>query len=230
MSKYQAVLFDLDGTLLDTSEGILSSVKYTIDVMGFEPIDDDLFETFIGPPIQHTLQRIYNLDDATRDKAAAVFRDHYSTVDLCKAKLYDGVLETLSELKKKGIKIAVATYKREDYAAKILDEFGISPYCDWIQGSDFAGKLTIVIDKENEGVSSARNMGIEQATGEYIMFCDSDDSVHPQWCEYMLEQIKRYPADLISCRHLMVADKEMISSQGIDCRDSEPATYSVCSD
>lgn len=142
MSKYQAVLFDLDGTLMDTSEGILSSVKYTIDVMGFEPIDDDYFETFIGPPIQHTLQRIYHLDDATRDKAAAVFREHYSTVDLCKAKLYDGVLETLSELKQKGIKIAVATYKREDYTTKLLDEFGISPYCDWIQGSDFAGKLT----------------------------------------------------------------------------------------
>ena len=142
MSKYQAVLFDLDGTLLDTSEGILSSIKYTIGVMGFEPIDDDYFETFIGPPIQHTLQRIYHLDDATRDKAAAIFREHYSTVDLCKAKLYDGVLETLSELKQKGIKIAVATYKREDYTTKLLDEFGISPYCDWIQGSDFAGKLT----------------------------------------------------------------------------------------
>ena len=142
MNKYQAVLFDLDGTLLDTSEGILSSVKYTIDVMGFEPIDEDYFETFIGPPIQHTLQKIYHLDDATRDKAAAVFREHYSTVDLCKAKLYDGVLETLSELKKNGIKIAVATYKREDYTKKLLDEFGISQYCDWIQGSDFAGKLT----------------------------------------------------------------------------------------
>lgn len=142
MSNYQAVLFDLDGTLLDTSEGILSSVKYTIDVMGFEPIDDGFFETFIGPPIQHTLQRIYHLDDATRDKAAAVFREHYSTVDLCKAKLYDGVLVTLSEIKQKGIKIAVATYKREDYTTKLLDKFGISPYCDWIQGSDFAGILT----------------------------------------------------------------------------------------
>lgn len=142
MSKYKAVLFDLDGTLLDTSEGILSSVKYTIDVMGFESINEDYFETFIGPPIQHTLQKIYHLDDATRDKAASVFREHYSTVDLCKAKLYDGVLETLSELKKYGIKIAVATYKREDYTTKLLDEFGISQFCDWIQGSDYAGKLT----------------------------------------------------------------------------------------
>lgn len=142
MSKYQAILFDLDGTLLDTSEGILSSVKYTIDVMGFEPIEEDYFETFIGPPIQHTLQKIYHLDDKTRDKAAAVFREHYSTVDLCKAKLYEGVLETLSELKKYGVKIAVATYKREDYTIKLLDEFEISQYCDWIQGSDFAGKLS----------------------------------------------------------------------------------------
>ena len=63
-------------------------------------------------------------------------------MDLCKAKLYDGVLETLSKLKQRGVKVAVATYKREDYAAKILDVFRITPYCDWIQGSDFAGKLS----------------------------------------------------------------------------------------
>ena len=142
MSEYRAVLLDLDGTLLDTSEGIISSVKYTIDAMGFEPLDNRLYEQFIGPPIQNSFQRIYHLDDSTRDQAASVFREHYSTVDLCKAKLYHGVLETLSELKIKGFKCAVATYKRFDYAKTLLDAFEISRYCDSIQGSDFEGKLT----------------------------------------------------------------------------------------
>ena len=142
MSEYRAVLFDLDGTLLDTSEGIISSVKYTIDAMGFEPLDNRLYEQFIGPPIQNSFQKIYHLDDSTRDQAASVFREHYSTVDLCKAKLYHGVLETLSELKIMGFKCAVATYKRIDYAKTLLDEFEISCYCDSIQGSDFEGKLT----------------------------------------------------------------------------------------
>lgn len=139
------------------------------------------------------------------------------------------------------ISIIIPVYNTEKYLSRCFDSIILQTYKDIeiiiindgstdnslsiIRDYEKKDNRIIVIDKENEGVSSARNMGIEQATGEYIMFCDSDDSVHPQWCEYMLEQIKRYPADLISCRYLMVADMEMISSQGIDCRDSEPATY-----
>ena len=141
MTKYKAVIFDLDGTLLNTSEGIISSVKYTIEKMGFEPLDEDVLTSFIGPPVQNSFQRVYNLDEETKNKVAAIFREHYSTVDLCKAKLYDGVIETLAQIRQKAIKIGVATYKRKDYARTILDEFGISEYCDSIVGSDFEGKF-----------------------------------------------------------------------------------------
>ena len=60
MGKYEIAVFDVDGTLLDTTEGVLASVKYTIDKMGFEPLSEDDLKTFIGPPIQvnivHLLQ------------------------------------------------------------------------------------------------------------------------------------------------------------------------------
>lgn len=165
MQKYKALLFDLDGTLLDTSEGITSSVKYTIDCMGFEPISDERIKSFIGPPIQNTFKKVYNLNDEDTSKTAAIFRERYSTVDLLKAKPYDGVLETLAKLKKDGYYIGVATYKREDYAKKIVDHFGISQYCDVIEGSDFDGKLSkadiinICIDKLNVSKSEILMVG-----------------------------------------------------------------------
>ena len=48
MGKYEIAVFDVDGTLLDTTEGVLASVKYTIDKMGFEPLSEDVLKTFIG--------------------------------------------------------------------------------------------------------------------------------------------------------------------------------------
>ena len=142
MNKYKALLFDLDGTLLDTSEGIISSVKYAVDCIGLEPLSDDKIKSFIGPPIQNTFRKIYNLNDEETSRISAIFRERYSTVDLLKAKLYDSVLETLEILKNEGYVIGIATYKREDYAKKIVEYFGISQFCDVIEGSDFAGKLT----------------------------------------------------------------------------------------
>ena len=142
MNKYKALLFDLDGTLLDTSEGIISSVKYAIECTGLESLSDDKIKSFIGPPIQNTFRKFYNLNDEETSKISAIFRERYSTVDLLKAKLYDSVLETLEILKNEGYVIGIATYKREDYAKKIVEYFGISQFCDVIEGSDFAGKLT----------------------------------------------------------------------------------------
>lgn len=61
MGKYEIAVFDVDGTLLDTTEGVLASVKYTIDKMGFEPLSEDVLKTFIGPPIQDSFAKAYNL-------------------------------------------------------------------------------------------------------------------------------------------------------------------------
>ena len=61
MRKYDAVIFDLDGTLLDTSEGIFRSVGYVIKSSNLPAITDDVMRTFIGPPIQRSLARVCDL-------------------------------------------------------------------------------------------------------------------------------------------------------------------------
>ena len=136
------VSFDLDGTLLDTSEGIVQSVKYTVENMGLTLPDGIDMGFFIGPPIQMSLQKCFNLDAETSQKGADIFRAYYKSEALFMAKPYDGVFELLEELRNRELQIGVATYKREDYALEILRHFHIADYCDVMCGADNNNILT----------------------------------------------------------------------------------------
>ncbi|MBO4267589.1 MAG: HAD hydrolase-like protein [Lachnospiraceae bacterium] len=142
MRRYDAVIFDLDGTLLDTSEGIFRSVLYAIETLGYEKVSSDVLRTFIGPPIQKSFARVYGLEKEEADKAADVFRNRYKEDDILLAVPYEGIFETLAKLRESGVKTAVATYKRQDYAGKLLMHFGFDKAVDAICGSDAEGKLS----------------------------------------------------------------------------------------
>lgn len=139
--KTKAVLFDLDGTLLNTGEGIACSVFHTISVMQLPPISSEEVSAFIGPPIQESLKRHFGLSDEDVQKGADIFRTYYKDRALFKADLYPGVIDLLKLLKQKDFLIGVATYKREDYAIRILNHFGILEYCDVVHGADNENKL-----------------------------------------------------------------------------------------
>ena len=134
--RYKLVVFDLDGTLLDTSEGVLAAARYTIKQFGFRELDDSQMKSFIGPPIQESFAKAYHLDGDILQDIATVFRDRYKSVDLLKAVPYDGIYDSLQDLRRSGIKLAVATYKREDYALRILEHFGFDKYFDVMHGAD----------------------------------------------------------------------------------------------
>ncbi|MBQ8983560.1 MAG: HAD-IA family hydrolase [Lachnospiraceae bacterium] len=142
MNRYDIAVFDVDGTLLDTSEGILNSVKHTIDVFGKPMPDPETLRSFIGPPIQNSFQKEYGLSKEEADTMAAEFRKVYKDIYLFGAVPYEGIYECMDTLRKAGVKLAVATYKRQDYAEKILKHFAFDRYCDVIYGSDFEGKLS----------------------------------------------------------------------------------------
>lgn len=137
----KGVLFDLDGTLLDTSEGILESVEYTIHTLKHPMLPKHELLQFVGPPIQNSLITFLGLNPEEAQQGATIFRNYYKEKALYKASVYEDILSTLAYLKQKHIKIGVATYKREDYAKTLLTHFGISPYCDVIHGADNDNKL-----------------------------------------------------------------------------------------
>lgn len=141
MKKYEIAVFDVDGTLLDTREGVLASVEHAIRKFGYPMPEPEVLRSFIGPPIQDSFARTYQLDKTQADAMAAEFRLSYKDVNLTKAEPYEGIYELMEELVKRGIRIAVATYKRQDYAERILKYFGFDRYSNILYGSDFEGKL-----------------------------------------------------------------------------------------
>ena len=138
----KAILFDLDGTLLDTTEGVLESALFAAKEMGFDPLPYDIMLKFVGPPIQNSFIHYYGCSSEQAQLAAEFFRNYYKNHALYKAELYPSVIKTLSEIKKRGLSIGVATYKREDYAISILDYFGITQFCKSVHGADNFNRLT----------------------------------------------------------------------------------------
>lgn len=141
MQHFDTIVFDVDGTLLDTTEGVLASVKYTIQKFGFEMLSEEKLKKFIGPPIQNSFAKAYNLEGDILQDIATVFRNRYKDFDLLKAKPYDGIYELFEKIVAEGKKVAVATYKRQDYATEILKKFGFDQYTEILYGADHENKL-----------------------------------------------------------------------------------------
>lgn len=141
MKKYEIAVFDVDGTLLDTTEGVLAAVRYTIEKMGFKPLSAAQLLSFIGPPIQDSFAKAYRLEGVILQEIATCFRNRYKDYELMKAAPYEGIYEVFDVLKEKGVKLAVATYKRQDYAEAILKHFGFDRYTRILYGADHENKL-----------------------------------------------------------------------------------------
>ena len=140
--NYSLAIFDLDGTLMDTSEGILLALRYTADTFGIDISKFGDLSCFIGPPIQYSIQKFWNVSKQTAEDMAFVFRTQYKNNYLYIAKPYDGIYTALETLQRSGLALAVATYKRQDYMNQLLDHFHFSQYMKASYGSDMDGKFT----------------------------------------------------------------------------------------
>ena len=170
MRRYDAVVFDLDGTLLDTSEGIGKSVSYVISTLNLPEVSDEVMRTFIGPPMQRSFARVFGFSQDEANDAANMFRDRYKDKDILLAVPYEGIFDTIRSLSKAGVRSAVATYKRQDYAEKILSHFGFDKVCDVICGSDFEGKLS----KKDIIENAIKQLGVSDKS-RVVMVGDSDN-------------------------------------------------------
>lgn len=135
------VIFDVDGTLLDTSDGIIASVEYVLEKYHLPEVSQEILESFIGPPVQDSFQRVFGVNEEQKNEMAETFRNQYKDNDLLKAVPYEGVHTLLQNLSGSGSKLAIATFKRQDYAETIVKHFGLDRYVPVICGSDFAGRL-----------------------------------------------------------------------------------------
>ena len=142
MLNYQTIIFDLDGTLADTSEGIYNCIRYAQKMMNLPAITDMQMRSHIGPPMHESYERNFHLTGPSLEQAISFHKEYALTKGLYEASLYNGIPQLLSHLKSQGLKLAVATLKHEETAQKMLCFLNIASFFDVICGSLTEIKLT----------------------------------------------------------------------------------------
>ena len=118
--KYKNLLFDLDGTLTDSSEGIIKCVLYTYEKMQLTPPGESELFTFIGPPLSQSFVK-HGVPENDKDRAVAIYRERYNSIGKFENAPYPGMVELLQKLKDDGFKLYVATSKPEKTAIEVLE-------------------------------------------------------------------------------------------------------------
>lgn len=149
---YQAILFDLDGTLTDPKEGITKSAQYALHFMGVEESDLDSLEKLIGPPLRVSFQEFYGFDEKQTTEAILKFRERYNTTGVFENEIYAGMKELLCECKECGIRLAIASSKPQYLVEKVLERFEIGQYFDVIVGCIDEGKRDTKLEVMEEAL------------------------------------------------------------------------------
>lgn len=138
--RYDAVLFDLDGTLVASAPGITGSVRYTMDKIGRPPMAEQVLERFVGPPLYESFQRYAGLSDAEAEKAVAVYRAHYTESGVLNATVFTGIPNLLRQLKEEGTYLAIASAKPTISVLRMLEHFGLLRFFDRVIGASLERK------------------------------------------------------------------------------------------
>ena len=165
---YKLVVFDLDGTLADTSEGIYNAHRYTTQAMGIT-LEKHSLDGVIGGELLKIYQQRFSLDEKNARRAVDIYRTWYQENGILQAALYDGMKETLAFLKERGYLLAVATLKREDFAKILLENLGVADCFDWIYGMDHEDTL----NKEKLIRKCMASAGV--AASETVLVGDSEN-------------------------------------------------------
>ena len=140
MPNFSHIIFDLDGTLTDNTQGIRNSLKFALEQMQIDGYSEEILEHFIGPPLQWGFSNLFGLNERNTNLAVEHFRDYYSVKGLYENEPYPGISELLEELHFAGIKMYIATSKLEKYAQKIIEHFEFDRYILQLKGADYNGK------------------------------------------------------------------------------------------
>ena len=179
---YRCVIFDLDGTLLDTLDDLANAGNYALEQLGFNTHEAEKYKYFVGNGIPKLIQRILpaGSDRELCDKAHRFFSEYYSAHSTDKTKPYNGICSLLTKLKADGVKTGVASNKDHDFSEKLVHTFfydTIQAVCgrkdgtpkkpdpfsvNYILGQLEAEKSeTLYVGDSNVDMETARNAGLD---------------------------------------------------------------------
>lgn len=143
MKNYDIILFDLDGTLVDTGLGITNSVMYALKKFDIEVKDRTSLYKFIGPPLHKSFENFYGFTPEKAMEAVEYYREYYKDKGIFEVEIYAGLENTLENLYNAGKTLLVTTSKPEVFAKRILEHLGIAKYFRVIAGANLDGTRTV---------------------------------------------------------------------------------------
>ena len=182
---FSYVIFDFDGTVVDTGEGIIKSLQYSFEQMGREVPDMSDLKRFIGPPIHYSFTHYYGVSEEQVGDYIKKYRERYTVKGIYECELYKGVIELIDELRSKGVKVGIASSKPLRLIYNVADYLGITEKFDAIVGvrmddSNHSSKRGLILeamelmgadDKNQVLMVGDRLYDIEGAKGAGVKSC-----------------------------------------------------------
>jgi len=148
LNRVRNILFDLDGTLTDSREGIVNAILHSVSRMNLVEHNPEALVSFIGPPLKESFIQRYRLTEAEAKKALAFYREYYADQGKFENKIYHGIRELLHALNDMGQMLFMATSKPTLFSRQIAEHFSIDKYFKDIVGSNLdhtrTGKSEII--------------------------------------------------------------------------------------
>jgi phosphoglycolate phosphatase len=138
-NERSVLLVDLDGTLTDPAEGIVGSFRFALEALGRSPPPAAELTWIIGPPLRRSFAEVLG-GTGDPEEALSIYRGRYSTEGLFEAVVYDGVPESLAELRAAGIRLFLCTSKPAVYAERILRHFDLRRHFEAVYGAELDGR------------------------------------------------------------------------------------------
>lgn len=126
--NYTAILFDLDGTIMDSGPGIMKSVQYALDHFNRPNEPEETLRKFVGPSLMDSFTHLYGMSEEDATRAVELYREVYPTKGIFDATPYEGIEEVFRTLQAEGRKLVLVTSKPHVFAERILEHFGFAPY------------------------------------------------------------------------------------------------------
>lgn len=133
--KKKYVLFDLDGTLTDSQDGILNSIEYMLDFYGIRAESRDALRPWLGPPLKESLMKYYGFPEEKALEGVEKYREYFDRKGIFENRVYPGVVPLLEALTAGGHRLYLATSKPETAARRIMEHFGLARYFSYIGGA-----------------------------------------------------------------------------------------------
>lgn len=158
--KYRCCLFDFDGTIADTGEGIRKSVAYSLEKMNRPALPVATLSRFIGPPLHDSYMEYCGMTEAEAEIAITRYRERYVDIGLYESHLYPGIADLLRALHEAGAYVAIASAKPQFMLERLAAHFEIAPHLNGIVGVGLnrhsADKRDLILRALPEGVDPAQ--------------------------------------------------------------------------